>query len=116
MPFLYLPKSKKSLVAELIQHIDEVDVMEDDPTRKNGKRTVAGVNVTMIGAHLIEEVIEADETQEVPFYDTFTGSDAEVLMAWRNAHLLRLLPSGVADTAIELPLPKSAETQEEVKV
>lgn len=115
MPYLYLPNSKVSLMAELIYRIQETTIEEDDPTKKGAKRQIPAVDVTLVEASLIEEEDANGDANSVPFYETFVGADVQVILAWRDSQLHRTLPTGeVTDegpVVVQLPLPKSLEVK-----
>jgi hypothetical protein len=112
--FLYLPTTKRAITVELIASIDEVMATVDDLSQKKGTRQVPAVNVTMHGAPLVAEA-EGDEEVEVPFYETYTGQDREILLAWRDANLIRLIQTS-PDEAVQCPLPASMVEPEPVEV
>ena len=106
--YLYLPKSGKAIAAAMIQSIEEVEVDIPDPASKKGKSTVQGVVVVMTGAPVISQLFDdSDEEETVQLSDTFTGSDSEVLLAWRDAGIIRQLGD------LALPVPSHLMPEEE---
>lgn len=115
--FLYLPKTKKAIRAEAIASIEEVLATIADPASKKGEREVPGASVVLIGAPLVDEG-DDDNGETLPYAETFTGEDMQVLIAYRDHNLIRSLvlplPDKGTDAALitPLPIPASAEIPE----
>jgi hypothetical protein len=108
MLFLFLPATKRAINASQIAAIDEVTATVPDPSKKGGEAKVPGVSVTMIAAPIVDDGEEDGDL--VPYFDTYAGDDASVLLAFRDHHLIRQLVHGNGENqgVTELPLPASA--------